>query len=254
MLESKRKAIIFFVISLLLALTAGFLILKKVQSLNTNLGTMAEVVVANVDVSSRALIRPEDVTLEEIPQKYLKEYHITNVEELINKVSIVPLSAGDMITKNMLKQASAVVEENNRLITLMESDRIIFDEPLEALDRVDIIVSHRFDNKEETSFFMKDVKVSRVAKESNKFKGVQLEIPLDTAPQLIHMQNYADSVRIVKANVGKLEAEVEKEMANPDLKVEADDNAAKEEAAKEQAVEKAEEAKEENEAEEGKAE
>ncbi|MBS4179502.1 Flp pilus assembly protein CpaB [Lederbergia citrea] len=206
MLESKRKAIIFFVISLLLALTSGFLVLKKVKALNNNLGTMVQIFVANEDIPSRALIRPEDIKMEEIPQKYLRDYHITNAEELMNKVSIVPLSTGDIITKNMLKQASSVVEENNRLITLMQADRIFFDEPLEAMDRVDIIVSHRFNSKEETSVFMKDVKVARVAKEKNKFKGVQLEVPLEAAPELIHMQNYADSVRIVKANVGKLES------------------------------------------------
>ncbi|WP_340084707.1 SAF domain-containing protein [Siminovitchia sp. FSL H7-0308] len=203
MLESKRKAIIFFSISLLLAITAGMLILKKVQALNTNLGTMVQVVAANQDIPSRTLIRPEDITFEEIPQKYLKDYHITNTEKLVNKVSMVPLSKGDIITGNMLKQTSSVVEENNRLISVMRSDRIIFDEQLEALDRVDIIVSHRFDSKEQTTYFMKDVKVARVSKEKNKFKGVQLEIPTEQAPQLIHMQNYADSVRIVKANVGK---------------------------------------------------
>ncbi|PFG03904.1 flagella basal body P-ring formation protein FlgA [Bacillus sp. es.034] len=206
MLESKRKAIIFIVLSVLLAVTAGFLVLKKVQALNTNLGTSVKIYVASKEISSRSLITPENVMTDEIPKKFLKSYHITNVDELVNKVSVVPLSEGDVITKNILKQASSVVDENNRLITLMQNERVFFDEPLEALDRVDIIVSHRFNGKEETSVFMKDVKVARTAKKDNKFKGVQLEVSIDKAPELIHMQNYADSLRVIKANVGKQEA------------------------------------------------
>ncbi|MBM7588254.1 pilus assembly protein CpaB [Bacillus pakistanensis] len=205
MLESKRKAIIFIVLSLLLALTAGFLVLKKVQALNTNLGTTVQVYVASDEISSRSIITPNNVKTEEIPKKYLKKYHVTEVKDLAGKVSVVPLSEGDIITKNILKDVSAVVEENNRLITLMKSERVFFDQRLEALDRVDIIVSHRFNDKEETSIFMKDVKVAMVAKKDNDFQGVQLEVPLDKAPELIHMQNYADSLRIIKANVEKKE-------------------------------------------------
>jgi Flp pilus assembly protein CpaB len=207
MLESKRRAIIFFILALLFALVSGFLVLKKVQTLNNDLGTMATIVIADDEIKSRELITPRNVKLEEIPKKYLRDYHITDVEDLMNQVTVVPLSPGDVITKNILKQASAVVEEKNRLITLMQSDRVFFDEPLEDIDRVDIIVSHRFNGKEETSIFMKDVKVARVAKKKKTFQGVQLEVSLEQAPQLIHMQNYADSVRIIKANVSSDETE-----------------------------------------------
>ncbi|NQD66056.1 flp pilus assembly protein CpaB [Bacillus haikouensis] len=210
MLESKRKAIIFIVLSILLAVTAGFLVLKKVQALNTNLGTSVKIFVADKEIASRSLITPDNVKTEEIPKKFLKDYHVTDVDELVNKVSVVPLATGDMITTNILKRASSVVDENNRLITLMQNERVFFDEPLEALDRVDIIVSHHFNNKEETTVFMRDVKVARVAKDKD-FKGVQLEVSMEKAPELIHMQNYADSLRIIKANVGKQEASQEDE-------------------------------------------
>jgi Flp pilus assembly protein CpaB len=213
MLESKRKAIIFIVLSILLAVTAGFLVLKKVQALNTNLGTSVKVFVADKEIASRSLITPDNVKTEEIPKKFFKkDYHVTDVDDLVNKVSVVPLATGDMITTNILKRASSVVDENNRLITLMQNERVYFDEPLESLDRVDIIVSHRFNDKEETTVFMKDVKVARVAKEKGKdFKGVQLEVSMEKAPELIHMQNYADSLRIIKANVGKQEVSSEGE-------------------------------------------
>lgn len=203
MLESKRRAIIFFVLSIILALSAGGLVLYKVKDMNNNLGTMVNVFVANRDIPSRTLITPDDVATIEIPKRILKDYHITDPKELINRVSVVPLSKEDMIMDYVLKELSAVVNEKNRLITLMGSDRVIFDEALENLDRVDIIVSHNFNGKPETTVFMKDVKVASIAKKDNQFNGVRLEVPLEQAPELIHMQNYADSVRILKANVGK---------------------------------------------------
>lgn len=207
MIESKRKAIIFFLLAAILAGTAGFLTLQKVKELNNDLGTMVNVYAAGQDIASRSVITPKDVTIEKIPKKFVTDEHITNTADLENKVSVIPLSSGDLITKNMLKQASAVMEENNRLITLMASERVFFDEQLEALDRVDIIVSLRDKDVNKTEIFMKDVKVARVANEAKKFAGVQVEVALDKAPQLIHMQNYADSVRIIKANVGSGEAE-----------------------------------------------
>lgn len=218
MLESKRRAIIFIMISLLLALTAGFLVMKKVGNLNDNLGTMVNVYVAKEAIPSRTLIKPSDVMTIEIPKRYLEDYHVTDTEDLMNQVSVIPLSNGDLIMKGMLKQVSNVRNEKNRLINLMGSDRVNFDEPLEESERVDIIVSHKFNGKEETSIFMQDVKVASVAKagKAKTFKGVWLEVPLEQAPKLIHMQNYADSVRILKANVGKgPQAEAVKEETPP---------------------------------------
>ncbi|GGD20203.1 Flp pilus assembly protein CpaB [Pontibacillus salipaludis] len=211
MLESKRRAIIFFSIAIVLAGTSGFLVLQKVQALNSNLGTMVQVFVANENISSRDAITPNNIRTEEIPQKYLRDEHITNEQDLMNKVTVVPLSEGDVITKNLLKQVSTVTEEDNRLITIMSSERVTFDEPLLALDRVDIIVSHEFEGESKTEVFMEDVKVAKVAKKDGEFAGVQVEVPFEKVPRLIHMQNYADSTRIVKANVGQSAAAVQQE-------------------------------------------
>lgn len=116
----------------------------------------------------------------------------------------MPLSGGDIITANILKDASAVTEANNRLVSVLRSEQVAFDEELTALDRVDIIVSHSFGDKPVTEVFMKDVKVARVASnDEGDFSGVQLEVPYEKVSGLIHMQNYADSLRIVKANVAE---------------------------------------------------
>ncbi len=208
MLESKRKAIIFIVLSILLALTAGFFVLQKVRALNTELGGMTEVFVAAENINSRTLLEPQQVTTMSIPNKFVTESHITKVDDLKNSVSVVALNEGDIITQNMIKPYSNVSDADNRLVTMVSSDKIHFDEKLENLDRVDIVVSQKLEGTPKTELFMKDVRVASIlSNKEDKFAGVALEIATEEAPKLIHMQNYADSIRILKANVGKASSE-----------------------------------------------
>lgn len=219
MLETKRRAITFITISIILAAIAGFMFLQKVKALNAELGGMTKVYVSSTDIPSREVITPEQVNVIELPNKFVTSSHIVDPEDIANKVSVVPLSKGDVITKNLLKPVSNVANENNRLVALFSSDKVSFDQELDNLDRVDIIVSHNFDGKAKTEIFMSDVLVYGVSKSDNKFNGVALEVPRETAPELIHMQNYADSLRVLKANVGK-EQSITKEVEEEETVVE----------------------------------
>ncbi|MED2257055.1 flp pilus assembly protein CpaB [Brevibacillus parabrevis] len=203
MLESKRRAIIFLALSFLLAALAGFLFLKKIKDMNAQLGEMVEIYEANVDIPSRALIQPDQLTTRQIPKKYADGSYVVDKMSLKNQVTVVPLSKGDIITKNILKPANMVRDQNNRLITVYASGNIMFDQELGALDRVDIIISTTKAGQPVTEVFMKDVPVAMVAKSDNKFKGVALELPFEDVPKFIHQQHYAELMRILKANVGK---------------------------------------------------
>ncbi|MEK3741702.1 flp pilus assembly protein CpaB [Brevibacillus sp. FSL K6-0770] len=203
MLESKRRAVIFLALSFLLAALAGFLFLKKIKDMNAQLGEMVEIYEANVDIPSRALIQPDQLTTRQIPKKYADGSYVVDKMSLKNQVTVVPLSKGDIITKNILKPANMVRDQNNRLITVYASGNIMFDQELEALDRVDIIISTTKAGQPVTEVFMKDVPVAMVAKSDNKFKGVALELPFEDVPKFIHQQHYAELMRILKANVGK---------------------------------------------------
>lgn len=203
MLESKRRAIIFLALSLILAAAAGFLFLKKVKDLNAQLGEMVEIYVANTNIASRSLIQPDQIKTKQIPKKYADDSYITDMLMLKNQVTVVPLSEGDIITKNIIKPAATVRDQNNRLVTVYASSNIVFDQQVEALDRVDVIVSHEVNGKPATEVFMKDVPVAMVAKTEDQFKGVALEMPFEQVPAFIHQQHYAEVMRILKANVGK---------------------------------------------------
>ncbi|USG65687.1 flagella basal body P-ring formation protein FlgA [Brevibacillus ruminantium] len=203
MLESKRRAILFLSLSFLLAVTAGFLIVNKINEMNEQLGQMVDIYVANTDIASRAPISPEQVRAKQIPKKFVDNSYITDKAALQGQVTVVPLSEGDIITKNMIKPTAQLREENNRLVTVYASDRVIFDQQLEALDRVDIIVSYEVNDLPVTEVFMVDVPVAMVSKSENEFKGAALELPFDKVPAFIHQQHYVSVMRILKANVGK---------------------------------------------------
>ncbi|WP_458415072.1 Flp pilus assembly protein CpaB [Schinkia sp. CFF1] len=202
MLESRRRAVIFLTLSFVLAAIAGFLFLQKVKDLDAQMGEMANVYVAKTNISSREPLLPEQVTTIEIPKRYVTTSNITDTNQLQNHVLVVPLSKGDLITRNMLKPVAHVRNENTRLVSFFQTDRVNFDQEIEALDRVDMIISYEVNGQTRTEFFMKDLLVAMVATKDKKFSGVALEVPMKDAPKLIHMQNYAQSIRFLKASVG----------------------------------------------------
>jgi Flp pilus assembly protein CpaB len=237
MLESKRRAIIFITISLVLALVAGFMFLQKVKDLNAELGGMTKVYVAKENIASRAIIAPQQVETIDLPNKFVTSSHIVDPKDITNKVSVVPLSEGDMVTRNILKPVSDIANQNNRLVSLFGNEKISFDQELASLDRVDIVVSHQFEGKPITEIFMSDVSVAMVKTNKSKIQGVALEMSKEAAPKLIHMQNYADSIRVLKANVGKEQPVEKEEAAEEATKAEAEKQKAAEEAAKKKPAE-----------------
>jgi Flp pilus assembly protein CpaB len=204
MLESKRRATIFLLLAFLLASVAGYLVYEKVKSLNSELGGMTKIYVANSDIPARTLIKESHLTTMEIPNKFfIKDSHIKDKKMFVNTVAVVPVTKGHIITENILKPYADTRDANNRLVAMYPSDKVQFDQVVAQMDRVDIIVSTEDGGKQKTEVFMRDVLVAHAqGKDEKDFAGVALEVSMEDAPRLIHIQNYADKVRILKANVG----------------------------------------------------
>lgn len=206
MFESKRRAFIFLVLSFILAVIAGSLFYSKYQDLNADLGKMTEVYVTGQSIPSRQLIKPEQVVSIEILNRYVTDGHILSLYQLENQVSIIPLKEGNLITHNILKPHTELTSYGNRLVEmLIEMGNIHFDDDLDYLDRVDIIVSHSFEDDPATEIFMTDVPVHKIINNEDGLAGVALEVPSDAALELIHMQNYADYIRILKSGVADID-------------------------------------------------
>lgn len=207
MLESKRRAAIFIILALLLAASAGYLVLEKVKSLNAELGGMTEIYVANGNLPARILITESQITTMEIPNKFVNDSHVTNKEEIVDQVLVVPLKKEELITKNIIKPYSNLRKEENRLVAMYPSEKIMFDQVIEPLDRVDIVTSVPVQGDKSginfnTTVFMRDVPVAYAQGDEKNFQGVALEVSMEDAAKLIHMQNYADKIRVLKANAG----------------------------------------------------
>ena len=202
MLEARRRAAIFLLLAFILAAVAGYLVLEKVKQLNAELGGMIEIYVANGNIPAREPINTTQLTKMEIPQKFLTSSHITSESDIIGQVSVVPLKEGDIITSNMLKNHSNLLNENNRLVALIRTDKVVFDQEVSALDRIDIIVSQEVDGEKKTELLMKDVAVAYAQGTGENFAGVAVEVSVNDATKLIHIQHYADHIRVLKANAG----------------------------------------------------
>jgi len=201
-LEAKRRAAIFLLLAFILAAVAGYLVLEKVKQLNADLGGMVEIYVSNGDIPARTLLQPNQLTKMEIPQKFLTSSHITDEKDILGQVSVVPLDEGDIITQNMLKSYSNLQNENNRLVALYRTDNIQFDQEIAALDRVDIIVSFEKGGEKSTELFMKDVAVAFAQGTGENFAGIGVEISSEDATKLIHMENYAEYIRVLRQMLG----------------------------------------------------
>ncbi|GAA0465560.1 hypothetical protein GCM10008935_21740 [Alkalibacillus silvisoli] len=194
---------IFLILAFILALSAGYFVYDKVRALNSELGGMTEVYVANGNIPSRLLIQENNYKVMELPNRFVTDSHITSSEQLHNRVSVVPLEDGDLITKNVLKPQSNLQNDENRLIAIHRTENIHFDQVIDALDRVDIIVSNENDDGDKvTEVFMTDVPVVFAQGSNENFSGIAVEVSFEEAPDLIHAQNYAEHIRIIKANVG----------------------------------------------------
>lgn len=209
MQDAKRKAIIFLVLALVLAGIAGFMFLQKVSAVDSRLGNMTTVYVAKKSISSREPLQPDFFEAKEVPTQFVQESSVTSLDAvqlgdytlpISQLVSVVPLSEGELLTDNILKAKSMLTADNKRMVTLSQSDKVLFDGSLENNDRVDLVVSDQKDGGAETEIFMRDVPIVGVAEDKNgNVTGVGLEVSLEEARKLIHKQNFSMSIRVLKA-------------------------------------------------------
>ena len=171
MQDAKRRAIIFAVVSLVLAMLAGILFMQRVSAVEAQLGNEVTVYVAKTDIQPRQPLKPEQFEAVEVPQKFVQQSTVTNLNKINEFVTIVPLKKGDVLDGNLLKPAKELgTSGNKRLVYVPASDRIVFDQPLNAQDRVDIIVSWGGDDgSKRTVIFDTDVLVAATAGEEGKF-------------------------------------------------------------------------------------
>jgi Flp pilus assembly protein CpaB len=215
--DSKRNAIILLLVAFVFALVSGLLFMNFVKTSNAKMGAMTTYYVATKDILPRIELKAGDFKPVEMPERYAPANLVTDLKSYEGAVTAVPLSKGDALEKNILKQVAVSANgANSRLVRLMASKQIQFESSLEPLDRVDIIVSYlKAPNTPVTEVVMSNVPVATIytgnpndpnSKAQNdtqaQLLGIAVDIDLAGACRIFQFTSSAAStIHILKANI-----------------------------------------------------
>ncbi len=210
MFESKRRAFIFMLASIFLALVAVILFSDYIAQTKASLGEMTTVLVAKEDIGAGKPIADNMVTEKEIPKKYMLDSLIQSRSDLKGKISMVPIPRGSAITSPMLRKNTIVTGENRQV--MLRAPLAIFDDQIDTLDKVDLVAS--FDaqpgpgepskqDKRTTKVLFRDVTVSRVDKKGDEIVAIGVVLSLADAKEAIWALNYGKEIRVLKSGSAK---------------------------------------------------
>ncbi|WNQ09863.1 SAF domain-containing protein [Paenibacillus aurantius] len=231
MFESRRRAVIFTSLSILMALTATILFSNYIKSTKQSMGELAQVLVAKTDIVAGRPIDPDSFTTEEVPRKYLLPSVIQTKEELKNKITVVPIPKGQVITTSVLRDNTVVSGDLRQVI--LRAPMAVFDDSIDVFDKVDIIVSYddqsgspdsiakqqgvtnagsaQGQDRRVTKVLLKDVTVNNVQKKNEtELSAIGVVLSLENSKSAVWALNYAKEVRVLKSGTSKALKEGEK--------------------------------------------
>ncbi|MGY4689002.1 Flp pilus assembly protein CpaB [Salibacterium sp. K-3] len=203
MLDAKRKAMIFLAAGFILAVLATALILNEIRNVQASLGETIEVAVADEDIPTYTEINEDMISWEEVPASTDIESYVREASELESSISIVPVKQGDLMTKNILRSA-VDVPDDQRVVWLNATENVVLDQAVAEGDQVDIIVSYSSSNSDQRTrrlFTSVDV-VQRTEpdEEEDIPASIKVSLPIEEAEDLIHYQNTAEQIRVLLVN------------------------------------------------------
>jgi pilus assembly protein CpaB len=203
LLEEKRRSLMFLFISVVFAVLAGALFYGKVKAINNQVGDYVPVLVAKQPIAARTPITPEMFESRLVPRKFAFASFLTDGTQISGHVSLVPLEKGEVVTTAMLKQIPKMSAERMRLVSLTQSERVLFDDVFNALDRVDIVASYQEADRPVTKLLLEDVTVGRVTEDKDRVAAIGVELSVEDAQKLIFMQNFGRQIRVLKHNIAE---------------------------------------------------
>ncbi|MCM3636236.1 hypothetical protein M3152_00785 [Sporosarcina luteola] len=200
MIDSKRKAIIFLTISFILAIVTAGVVLVQISQAQERLGEMIEVASVGKNVSSYTEINPDDIEWVKFPKTNAYSSFITDAKDLEDVITIVNLKSGDILTKNLVRK-KLDIPANERVVWLNATEIVLIDQSVMEGDLVDVIVSREIEKSVETKRLLSNVKVVQVDEDKeNNTESIKISLPIAEAEQLIHYQNFAKQIRVLRVN------------------------------------------------------
>lgn len=199
MIDSKRKAIIFLTISFILAVVTAGVVLVQISQAQERLGETVEVASVSKDVPSYREINMKDIEWVKLPKNSAYSSFITDKSDLEEVITIVNLKSGDLLTKNLVRK-KLDIPVNERVVWLNATDIVLIDQQVAEGDLVDVIVSREVERKVETKRLLSNIKVVQIEKVVEGGESIKISLPLEQAEKLIHYQNFAQQIRVLRVN------------------------------------------------------
>jgi Flp pilus assembly protein CpaB len=223
MVDAKRKALIFLVVAFILAVVTAGVVLNEIRKAQQNLTETTKVAALEGNIKSNEAITSSKIKWVEIPKNAAVSNFIQSEGDLKNQVVLTDMKDGDILTKNVLR-SKIDISKGHRVVWLNPTENVLIDENVTEGDRVDIVVSMEEKNVMTTKRALKGIHVVEVDDdveiEKNKTTSViKVSLSIEDAEKLIHYQNTAQQIRILRVNELEEEnTEEKKEEAAPAAK------------------------------------
>ncbi|UOE92265.1 MULTISPECIES: SAF domain-containing protein [Bacillaceae] len=198
MINAKRKAFLFLSLAFILALFTAFYVLTEISKAQEALGETIRVAVAKQDLRSYSVLTPDKIDWIEVPRSTQQSSYILNASEIEESIVIVNLAKGDLLTNNIVRPVIDI-PNNHRIVWLNPTSNVIFDQSVTGGDIVDIIVSYKDGNDHLTKRRFQDVDVVTAEERDSKVL-IKVSMDLQDAEELIHFQNTAQQIRVLRVN------------------------------------------------------
>lgn len=169
-----------FILAIGFGLITAFLVLNYLQDVKEALDDTdyVEIVVANQDIPEKSIITASMVTLKKIPLQYMHPQETTNKNDIVDKILLVPVTAGESILKNQVldkkdsKEGLAyMIPKGKRALTVAVDEVSGVSGLIQPGDRVDVIstvVIGEREPKPYTLVVLQDIQVLAVGKAMDK--------------------------------------------------------------------------------------
>jgi len=200
LMDLRQRGRILVLFSLALGLGAGLLAHSQMQSLEAQLGSRADVLVAKRDITAETVIEPDLFTTKSVPLRFRLSGMVSDMDRpmLTGRVALVPIKAGHVVTSAMFAARRGVSDSNQRVYTLTASSTVIIG-AIELGDQVDVLAVYedRTTRTEVAEISLEGIKVLSVS-QPGRPPTVSLSLTPEQAQRLAWYESFGKQIRLLR--------------------------------------------------------
>jgi pilus assembly protein CpaB len=202
----QRRGIIFLAFAIIGAIAVFFAVVGYVNDVESQVGNRAQAWVFKKDVDAYQTVTASDLSTVEIPERYMPDGAVTDLDGLVGKVTSAAISSGTLLqTSNMVPQPSLLAGQ--REIAIMVDAATSVAGKVSPGDHVDVWATFSKDTTDvgpRTKLIAQDLLVISVGEKTDRQKQTltgdttteQMPITFATAEEQIKALTFAESFAI----------------------------------------------------------